>query len=113
MGYWIAAAIGVGLQRVAARGRLAALSAAVGLLVLVLYNQVLNIGKAWAAGDLVSPLVGQWLPFAALTLLSGVLFYRSAFVVPRGSRQRWSPIAALEGLAQVLRGGFAKRRASE
>ncbi len=86
---------------------------AVGLLVLVLYNQVLNIGKAWAAGDLVSPLVGQWLPFAALTLLSGVLFYRSAFVVPRGSRQRWSPIAALEGLAQVLRGGFAKRRASE
>ncbi|WP_193371329.1 LptF/LptG family permease [Pelagibius marinus] len=86
---------------------------AVGLLVLVLYNQVLNVGKGWAAVGLVSPLVGLWLPFVVLTLLSGVLFYRSAFLVPRGRRQRWSPIAALEGLAQMLRGGFAKRRASE
>lgn len=85
---------------------------AVGLLVLVLYNQVLNIGEAWASVGFVSPLLGQWLPFAVLTLLSGVAFYRSAYVVPRGRRQRWSPIAALEGLGQVLR-GVARRRASE
>lgn len=85
---------------------------AVGLLVLVLYNQVLNIGEAWASVGFVSPLLGQWLPFAVLTLLSGVAFYRSAYVVPRGRRQRWSPIAALEGLGQIL-SGVARRRASE
>lgn len=87
---------------------------AAGLLILVIYNEVLNVGKAWASAELVSPLVGLWLPFAVLTLLSGVLYYRSVFVVPRGRRLWWSPRALLEGLARAPRGsGLAKRRAPE
>ncbi len=88
---------------------------AAGLFILVAYNQTLNIGKSLSSIDQVSHLVGQWLPFVILALASGFLFYRSAFVVPRGGRGRFSPVGALEGLTLVLRFGLGlnRRRPSE
>lgn len=88
---------------------------AAGLFILVAYNQTLNIGKSLSSIDRVSHLVGQWLPFVILALASGFLFYRSAFVVPRGGRGRFSPVGALESLTLVLRFGLGlnRRRPSE
>ncbi|MEQ8355221.1 MAG: LptF/LptG family permease [Kiloniellaceae bacterium] len=88
---------------------------AVGLLILVAYNQALSVGKSLSSGDRVSHLVGQWLPFAVLALLSCVLFYRCAFTVPRGGRQKWSPVGAFESLMQALGAGVGmlRRRPTE
>lgn len=78
---------------------------AVGLLVLVIYNQSLNVGETLTAKGQVSHLIGLWLPFASFGVLSIVLFYRSAFIVPLGRRPRWHPAALLEGMTGGLRGG--------
>jgi len=88
---------------------------AVGLVVLVTYNQALNTGKSLASVGEISPLIGQWLPCAILALGSGYFFYRSAFVVPRGGRGLLSPIGALEKFVQLLRAwtGITRRQHSE
>ncbi len=80
---------------------------AVGLLILVAYNQLLGIGKSLASVDRVSPLVGQWLPLALLAFGSAFLFYRSAYRVPRSGASLWSSFGALESLLRALRGGSA------
>jgi lipopolysaccharide export system permease protein len=73
---------------------------AAGILILVAYNQLLSIGKSMSSIDTVSPLVGQWLPLAALAVGSGYLFYRCARMVPRsGSVVAWPA----EGLVRLLR----------
>lgn len=89
------------------------LGIAVGLIVLVAYNQVLTIGKSLASIERITPLLGQWLPFAVLALGSLYLFYRSAYRVPRGGRGLWSPLAALDRLLQPLSGRRLKRQQSE
>lgn len=66
---------------------------AAGLLVLVVYNHTLNVGESFSANGRATPLIGLWLPFAAMGFLSCMLFYRSAFKVPRGLRARWLPLA--------------------
>jgi lipopolysaccharide export system permease protein len=88
---------------------------ATGLLILVAYNQALSIGKSLSSIDRLPPLAAQWLPFAVFALLSAALFYRSAFVVPRGGVARWSLAGLLEGLMQALRSGarVSPRRPSE
>lgn len=87
---------------------------AVGLVILVAYNQTLTVGKSLASFERVSPLLGQWLPFVVLALGSLYLFYRSAYLVPRGGAGLLSPLAVLEGLLQWLRGGGRlKRQAGE
>ena len=83
---------------------------ALGLIVLVAYNEVLNTGKSLASIGRVSPLLGQWLPFAVLALGSLYLFYRCAYRVPRDGRGLWSPFAAIESLVQALRGGGRLKR---
>ncbi|MEO3429347.1 LptF/LptG family permease [Pelagibius sp. CAU 1746] len=83
---------------------------AAGLLILVAYNQALSIGKSLASIGSVPPLLGQWLPFAALALGSAWLYYRSAFVVPPGGAGRFSPIAILEDAVQTLRAGLRMKR---
>ena len=87
----------------------------IGLLILVAYNQALSVGLSLSSANRISPMVGQWLPFVVMGLLSSILFYRSAFRVPRGGRTRWSPSLALEGLVQILRAGvgMTNRRSSE
>ncbi len=88
---------------------------AMGLLILVAYNQALSIGKSLASIDRVSPFVGQWLPFVILALGSAWLYYRSAFMVPRGGFSRFSPVSLLEEAVQLLRASLRmnRRRPSE
>jgi lipopolysaccharide export system permease protein len=86
---------------------------ALGLVILVAYNQTLTIGKSLASVERVSPLVGQWLPFVLLALGSLYLFYRSAYRVPRGGVGVPSPLAVFDGLLQALRGGRLKRQHPE
>ncbi len=88
---------------------------ALGLLILVAYNQALSIGKSLSSIDQVSHLLGQWLPFAVLASLSTILFCRSAFRVPRGGQLALPLAGGLETLLQVLRpaAGATRRRPSE
>ncbi|MEQ9606272.1 MAG: LptF/LptG family permease [Kiloniellaceae bacterium] len=85
---------------------------AVGIIILIGYNQLLSVGKSLVSFTGLSPLVGQWLPFAVLALGSGYLFYRSAYKVPRGAG-RWSLPAVLQNLLPGLRGGTLKRQHPE
>jgi lipopolysaccharide export system permease protein len=89
------------------------LGVALGLIILVGYNQTLTIGKSLASVERISPFVGLWLPFVVMALGSLYLFYRSAYRVPRGAAG-WSPRALLEDLLLALRGGGRlKRQESE
>ena len=85
---------------------------AVGLLILIAYNQVLSVGKSLVSFGPVSPLIGQWLPFAVFALGSGYLFYRVAYKVPRGTG-RWSSVLLIDGLIRGLRGAQLKREHPE
>jgi len=85
---------------------------ATGLVILVVYNQSLTIGKSLASAERASPLVGQWLPLAVLTVASLYLFYRSAYRVPRGAAA-WSPLTLLAHLLPAARGGALKRQPTE
>lgn len=76
---------------------------AAGLIVLVIYNQLLSIGKSLSSIGEVSPMIGLWLPFAVLALGSGYLFHRRAVVVSSGGWARLSPVGVLESLVQALR----------
>lgn len=85
---------------------------AMGLVILVAYNQALTIGKSLASVERVSPLLGQWLPLALMTVISLYLFYRSAYLVPRGTAARFS-LPQLAGLIPGARGGTLKRAPTE
>jgi lipopolysaccharide export system permease protein len=85
---------------------------ATGLVILVGYNQLLTIGNSLVSVGQVPPLVGHWLPLMVLAVASLYLFYRSAFLVPRGGAA-WSPLDMLGGLLPMLRGGRLKRQHSE
>ncbi|GAB4358196.1 MAG: LptF/LptG family permease [Kiloniellaceae bacterium] len=82
---------------------------AIGLFILIGYNQLLSMGKSLVSFSSVSPLVGQWLPFAVLALGSSYLFYRAAYKVPRGAG-RWALPAVLENLLPGLRGAAPLKR---
>ncbi len=49
-------------------------SLAIGLLILVVYYQLLNFGEALAKRELLAPWIGLWLPFLALAAGAGWLF---------------------------------------
>ncbi len=54
----------------------------VGLLVLVFYYQSLNFGQALAKRGLVTPLLGEWLPFLLFAGVATYLFHRAFFGRP-------------------------------
>ncbi len=86
---------------------------AAGLFLLVVYNQVLAIGKSTASVGHASALVSQWLPFVILAAVSAFLFYRRAYVVTQGAA--WpSPLELVKAALQSLRtgGSGAKRQPS-
>jgi len=77
------------------------------------YNQLLSVGKSLVSFSAISPLIGQWLPFAVLALGSSYLFYRSAYKVPHGAGP-WALVGALENLLPGPRaGGRLKRQHPE
>lgn len=82
---------------------------AIGIIILIGYNQLLSVGKSLVSISAVSPLIGQWLPFVVLALGSSYLFYRAAYRVPRGAG-RWSPAAWLDTFIRALRGGGRLKR---
>ena len=58
---------------------------AAGLLVLILYNQLLDLGKNMTESGELGPFVGIWLPFLAFVAISLQLFQRSSTRLPQGS----------------------------
>ncbi len=58
---------------------------AAGLLILILYNQVLDLGKNMTESGDVGPLVGIWLPFTAFVVLTFWLLQRASTRLPQGA----------------------------
>lgn len=83
---------------------------AIGLAILIAYNQVLRLGEALVDNGNIGSWLGMWLPFALFALLSWWLFARAAFRVP--STAGVSRLErAIEGLLARLPGRAAGGRA--
>jgi lipopolysaccharide export system permease protein len=66
----------------------------VGLLLLIVYHEAINLGESLAKRDLVAPAFGLWLPLAAMTAGTLYLFLRTAAgrpLWPLATSQRASP----------------------
>ena len=74
---------------------------AVGLIVLIAYERVLDFGKNAVESGLVGPLTGLWLPFLVFAAGSLLLFARAVLVVPHtpalGGRRWWERAASVLG----------------
>lgn len=74
---------------------------AVGLIVLIAYERVLDFGKNAVESGLVGPLTGLWLPFLVFATGSLLLFARAVLVVPHtpalGGRRWWERAASVLG----------------
>ncbi len=57
---------------------------AIGLLILVGYNQLLEFGKNLVQDSDSGPFIALWLPFVVFTIASLSLFYRASECVPKG-----------------------------
>lgn len=84
------------------RGR-QAYGVALGLIILVAFNQALNTGMSLASNGRISNLLGQWVPLAVFAGGSLLLFWRAAYRVQRGNGLAWSP-ADLLGKARLALG---------
>lgn len=71
-----------------------------GLVILVLYEEVLQFGDSLVQLGSLSPLIGLWLPFAFFVALCVLLFYRAAYRVTEDP---------LGGLGTWLESVFARR----
>jgi len=58
---------------------------ALGVLVLIVYNQVLDLGKNVAETGAISPFLGLWVPFALFAGLATWLFWRASTRLPHAS----------------------------
>jgi lipopolysaccharide export system permease protein len=67
---------------------------AISLLVLIIYNQVLDLGKNTAETGAISPLLGLWLPLLAFASASTWLFYRASSRLPTSSGYAFSFLPA-------------------
>ena len=81
-----------------------------GVLILIVYNEVVRVGKISASAGQVSVALGQWLPFLVFALFSLYLFCRQAFGTTRTSGLDWV-ITMLEDTRRNLwsRLNFARR----
>lgn len=84
---------------------------AVGLLVLVVYEQVVKFGESMADLNYITPWLGLWFPFVVLAAGSMALSYRVAFKVPRGRLWALPPPSTLL-LVLKRRLGSRRRRPS-
>jgi lipopolysaccharide export system permease protein len=74
----------------------------VGIIVLLVYEQVLDFGKNLVESSVTTPLFGQWLPLGLFALASLALFVRAARRVPSG-----------RGLPSIDLAGWFRRRPRE
>ncbi|VUX47227.1 putative Lipopolysaccharide export system permease protein [Candidatus Defluviicoccus seviourii] len=74
---------------------------AVGLIILIAYERVLDFGKNAVESGLVGPLTGLWLPYFVFATGSLLLFARAVLVVPHtpalGGRRWWERAASVLG----------------
>ncbi len=82
-----------------------------GLLILLVYHKALDFGDALVKREVIGPLVGLWLPFAALLLGTALLYREAAFVVPDG-RSGPALLDRLRGFGRRARAFAAWRGAS-
>ncbi|MBK8174906.1 MAG: LptF/LptG family permease [Rhodospirillales bacterium] len=84
---------------------------AVGMLCLIIYNQVLDLGKNIAETGEIDPLIGIWLPCLIFVGISGWLFYRASMRLPQsagpGLPSLWPPLVRL---ASAARAQFGRSR---
>lgn len=80
---------------------------AVGLLVLILYNQILDLGKNLVESGETGPLTGIWLPFMAFAAVSCWLLWRASARVPQTSGvvfPSWGPLSGVgSAIARLMR----------
>lgn len=81
---------------------------AIGIAILVIYNQVIRFGESVVEEGL-APWVGIWLPFAALFALGVALFWQAAFQVP-GDRPQQRLARLLEPVWAALGRAWRRRR---
>jgi lipopolysaccharide export system permease protein len=73
---------------------------AASVLIVVVYDQILDFGENAVEAGKISPFVGLWLPFLTACLLSVLLFARADLTVPRGG----AALRPLRWLPRMLRG---------
>jgi lipopolysaccharide export system permease protein len=81
---------------------------AIGVAILVIYNQVTRFGESLVEEGLAS-WIGIWLPFAVLFVLSLALFWQAAFRVP-GDRPQQRLARLLEPVWAALGRAWRRRR---
>jgi lipopolysaccharide export system permease protein len=72
-----------------------------GILILIIYNEIVRVGKISASEGQVSVALGQWLPFVVYAIYSVYIFCRQAFGTTKGSGLNWV-IAKLEDSRRLL-----------
>lgn len=76
----------------------------IGLVILVVFNHLLQVSESLVAAERITPLVGQWALFTAFAAGSCGLFYGASFTVGRGTalRQIWTGRSAVGRLLVSL-----------
>jgi lipopolysaccharide export system permease protein len=83
---------------------------AVGLVLLAIFNEVLNTGNSLASNGRASNLLAQWLPLAIFAAGSLALFWRAAYKVKRGGGLPWPPPGLLGRIRFPAGLGLGPRR---
>ncbi|MCZ6763453.1 MAG: LptF/LptG family permease [Alphaproteobacteria bacterium] len=82
---------------------------AFGVIAIIVYNEILSVGKFSSADARLSPLYGQWMPFFAFVVVSVVFFHRTALKVPKGQRME-AALLWLEGFGREQWSKLTARR---
>ena len=81
-----------------------------GVLILIVYNEVVRVGKITSADGLMPVFVAQWLPFVLFAALSTYIFCRQAFGMTRTGGLNWIAIRLEDGRrAMWSRFGLVRR----
>jgi lipopolysaccharide export system permease protein len=62
---------------------------AIGIAILIIYNQVIRLGESMVDDGTIGPLPGLWLPFLLFALLAAALYWRAAYRVPSHAGSAW------------------------
>ncbi len=83
---------------------------AIGLLAIIVYNQILDLGKNMAETGEISVLLGLWLPFVAFASVSTFLFIRASTRLPASSGGwAWSLLRPLTRAFEIGLARFGRR----
>ena len=81
-----------------------------GMLTLIVYNEVVRVGKIATSDGLLPFFLGQWVPFILFASYSLYLFYRQASRVPKASRLDLAIAQLAESLQALLSSVIARSR---